>query len=52
MFNFKNEDLKEYAKFKEILLKFQKIYGIEKYSLKQLDRYIWLLGKNKFPNKY
>ena len=51
-FNFKNEDLKEYAKFKEILLKFQKIYGIEKYTLKQLDRYIWLLGKNKFPNKY
>lgn len=51
-FNFKNEDLKDYLKFKEILLKFQKLYSIEKYSLKQLDRYIWLLGKNKFPNKY
>ena len=51
-FNFKNEDLKKYDLFKETLINFQKIYGLEEFNLKDLDRYLWQLGKNKFPNKY
>lgn len=47
-FNFDNDDLKNYEKFKEILIDFQKYYGIEEYNLKQLDRYLWQLGKDKF----
>ena len=47
-----NEDLKDYAKFKNILLNFQRLYGIEKYNLKDLDRYLWQLGKKYFPNNY
>ena len=37
---------------KNILVDFQKQYGIEEYNLKDLDRYLWQLGKEKFPNKY
>ena len=51
-FNFNNDDLKQYDKFKNILINFQKLYGIEEYNLKDLDRYLWQLGKEKFPNKY
>lgn len=51
-FTFSNGDLKVYAKFKSILLNFQKIYGIEQYSLKDLDRYLWQLGKHYLPNNY
>ena len=49
---FNNDDLKQYDKFKNILINFQKLYGIEEYNLKDLDRYLWQLGKEKFPNKY
>lgn len=51
-FVFSNEDLKDYAKFKNILLDFQRLYGIEKYNLKDLDRYLWQLGKKYMPNNY
>ena len=51
-FVFCNEDLKDYAKFKSILLDFQRLYGIEKYNLKDLDRYLWQLGKKYMPNNY
>lgn len=44
-FDFNNDDLKKYKEFKEILIKFQKCYGIEEYNLKDLDRYLWQLGK-------
>lgn len=50
--NFKQSDLKNYSMYKNILLKFAKFYGITSYSLKDLDRYLWQLGKKHFPNKY
>ena len=50
--DFKREDLKDYKKFKEILILFKKYYNIDKYNLKDIDRYLWQLGKEKFPNKY
>ena len=49
---FKNEDLKDYDKFKNILIEFKKYYGIDKYNLKDIDRYLWQLGKDYFPKKY
>lgn len=45
---FKRNDLKDYIKFKEILISFAKFYNIEEYNLKDLDRYIWQLGKEYF----
>lgn len=48
--SFKNQDLKDYCQFKQILIEFQKYYNIN-CTLKDLDRYLWLLGK-EFFNKY
>ena len=45
---FKRKDLKNYRKFKEILLDFQRFYNLERFNLKELDRYLWLLGKDIF----
>ena len=42
---FKREELKEYLRFKDILLQFRKFYNLEQYNLKDIDRYIWQLGK-------
>ncbi|HHF2558504.1 TPA: hypothetical protein ACPJTU_001175, partial [Haemophilus influenzae] len=46
---FKRKDLKNYRKFKEILIDFQRFYKLERFNLKELDLYLWLLGKEIFP---
>jgi hypothetical protein len=51
-FNFRNEDLRDYPTFKAAILAFQKAYSLESFTLKQIDQYLWQLGKEKFPNKY
>lgn len=48
---FSNEDLRDYVKFNDILNSFRCFYGLKQYSLKQIDKYLWLLGKEYFPNK-
>jgi len=48
---FKNDDLKNYTRFKSILAEFRSFYQLDKYNLKELDKYIWQLGKTYF-NKY
>lgn len=50
--SFKLADLKEYTIFKKALIDFRTHYGLTKYSLKQIDQYIWQLGKEYFPKKY
>lgn len=37
--------------FFETIHQFKKYYGLDMYSLKELDRYLWLLGKKWFPRK-
>lgn len=51
-YNFTKEDLKEYKKFKSTLISFKRFYNIDEYNLKDIDRYIWQLGKDYFPKKY
>ena len=51
-FNFKNADLKDYQKFKNIIIAFREYYGLEEFNLKEIDQYLWQLGKEYFPNKY
>ncbi len=41
-------ELKNYKKFKTILIEFSEFYGLEQYNLKQIDKYIWQLGKEYF----
>ena len=50
--DFQDSDLKDYVKFKVILIDFRTFYGLDKYNLKQIDQYVWLLGKNYFPKNY
>ena len=51
-FNFKNADLKDYQKFKNIIIAFREYYGLDEFNLKEIDQYLWQLGKEYFPNKY
>ncbi len=51
-YNFKLADLKEYSKYRNILDHFQKYYGFQQFNLKQIDKYIWQIGKEQFPRKY
>lgn len=51
-FDFDNNDLKNYEKFKNILLKFREFYKLEKFSLKDLDRYLWQADKEYYPKNY
>ena len=49
---FKVDDLKEYKRFVEVINRFREFYGLQEYSLRQIDIYLWLAGKEYFPNKY
>ncbi len=50
--DFQDGDLKDYVKFKGILIDFHLFYGLNKYNLKQIDQYVWQLGKDYFPKNY
>ena len=50
--SFKTIDLKNYEKYKETLINFRLFYGLEKYNLKQIDKYMWQLGKKFFLKNY
>ena len=45
---FKNNDLKTYPHFKRILSDFRHYFGLEKYTTKELDQYLWQFGKEFF----
>lgn len=49
---FTNDDLKKYDRFKKSLIEFRKYYRLEKFDLKQIDKYLWQLGKDYFPKRY
>lgn len=49
---FNKDDLKDYVKFKDILIRFKKFYNIDKYNLRDIDKYLWIAGKEYFPKKY
>ena len=49
---FKNADLKDYQKFKNIIIAFREYYGLEEFNLKEIDQYLWQLGKAYFSTKY
>lgn len=49
---FESEELKRYDRFKEIVLAFRTFYRLEQYTLKEIDQYLWQLGKAFFPKNY
>lgn len=49
---FKKEELKNFPRYKEILLQFREYYNLTKFNLKEIDKYLWQAGKDYFPRKY
>ncbi len=49
---FKEKELKNYQMFYEVLNEFKKFYNLKNFSLKEIDKYLWLLGKEYLPNNY
>ena len=46
--NFKKEQLKDYATYMGAILSFRQHFGLTKYSIKELDQYLWQLGVTTF----
>jgi len=49
---FKKDELKNYSQFLNAIQEFKKYYNLDEFSLRQIDIYLWLAGKEYFPNKY
>ena len=49
---FHKDDLRKFSIFKQTIIDFQMFYSLENYTIKDIDRYLWQLGKESFPNKY
>jgi hypothetical protein len=48
---FSVDELKQYGRFVEIIYAFQKYYALEQFSLRQIDIYLWLAGKDAFMRR-
>jgi hypothetical protein len=49
---FAKVDLKRYEHFVKIIKAFREFYGLNDFSLRDIDRFLWLAGKEWFPKKY
>lgn len=49
---FARSDLKNYSQFVRIVAAFQKHYALDSFSLRQIDVFLWLVGKDSFPRNY
>jgi len=49
---FKKGDLKIYPKYKDIISRFRDFYGLGKYDMKEVDKYLWISGKEYFSKRY
>jgi hypothetical protein len=50
--DFKRKSLKEYPVFIEAINQFKKFYRLNKFKLRDIDNFLWMTGKEYFPNKY
>ena len=48
---FNEANLKEYRSYYNIIQSFKSFYGLQAFSVKQIDKYLWQLGKEAF-NRY
>jgi len=51
-YKFKKDDLKHYPTYHAILMEFSRFYGLDGFTLKQVDKYLWQAGKEYFPKQY
>lgn len=50
--SFNRNDLKQYTKFHAILMEFRAHFGLERFGLKEVDKYLWQVRKDYFPKTY
>jgi hypothetical protein len=50
--DFDKVDLKDYGSYIEIIKRFQSFYKLDRFSLREIDIFLWLAGKERFPRKY
>lgn len=48
----KKLNLRDYEVFYSVIKKFSSFYGLNKYTVKQIDKYLWQAGKKYFPKNY
>ncbi|MFC3833333.1 MULTISPECIES: hypothetical protein [Deinococcus] len=48
-YRLKYADLRDYVKFKEVVLQFRAHYGLTAFSLRDIDQFLWILGKGLLP---
>ena len=46
--SFKNSDLRNYANFVNVVHAFRRHYSLDRFSLREIDVYLWLAGKAAF----
>jgi len=49
---FHKADLKHYELFVKVIKDFQSHYGLGRFTLRQIDIFLWLAGKDSFPRNY
>jgi len=49
---FMETDLKDFIKFKQIVLDFKQFYKLTEHDMKQIDKFLWIYGKENFPANY
>ena len=50
--SFKRPELKDYNIYMKVIADFQSYYGLEGFTIKQLDQYLWQFGKEHFKRDY
>lgn len=50
-YKFIGTDLKKYKIYVDIIQEFKKFYGLDSFTIKEIDKYLWQLGKEAF-NRY
>ena len=48
---FTKKDLKDYPRYARAIHAFKSFYGLERFSLRWIDRYLWRIGRDAFPPK-
>ena len=46
--SFKNPDLKDFNKFKDVIIDFRNMYNLKMYGLKEIDKFLWIYGKDLY----
>jgi len=48
---FSKQELRDYHVFKRVIIDFCDVYGLQGFTLKQIDQYLWQLGKEAFHSQ-